>query len=68
MDNWHDIGASRKRRDVPTGWIYEVAELTGFSMDWLGFDKGPKMRVDYTTEGFTAHRRQDNPADAFYRQ
>jgi hypothetical protein len=65
MDNRQYIGADRKREDVPTGWICGVAELTGFSMDWLGFGKG---RVDYTTEGFTVHRNQDNPADAFYRQ
>ena len=52
MDNRQNIGADRKREDVPTGWICGVAELTGFSMDWLGFGKGPKMRVDYTTEGF----------------
>ena len=24
-----NIGAARKRSDVPTGWIYKVAELTG---------------------------------------
>jgi hypothetical protein len=45
-----NIGAARKREDVPTGWIYKVAELTGCSMDWLGFGKGPKLRVEYTTE------------------
>ena len=43
-----NIGAARKREDVPTGWIYKVAELTGCSMDWLSFGKGPKMRADYT--------------------
>ncbi len=46
-----NIGAARKREDVPTGWIYKVAELTGCSMDWFSFGQGPKMRVDYTTEG-----------------
>ena len=45
------IGAARKREDVPTGWIYKVAQMTGCSMDWLSFGKGPKMRVDYITEG-----------------
>ena len=45
-----NIGAARKREDVPTGWIYKVAELTGCSMDWLSFGKGPKIRVDYTGE------------------
>jgi len=46
-----NIGAARKREDVPTGWIYKVAELTGCSMDWLSFGPGPKIRVDFTTEG-----------------
>ena len=46
-----NIGAARKREDVPTGWIYKVAELTGCSMDWLSFGQGPKIRVEYATEG-----------------
>ena len=46
-----NIGAARKREDVPTGWIYKVAELTGCSMDWFSFGKGPKIRVEYSTEG-----------------
>jgi hypothetical protein len=40
-----NIGAARKREDVPPGWIYKVAELTGCSMDWLGFGHGPKVRL-----------------------
>ena len=44
-----NIGAARKRDDVPPGWIYKVAELTGCSMDWLGFGHGPKVRAAYTT-------------------
>ena len=43
-----NIGAARKRDDVPPGWIYKVAELSGCSMDWLRFGQGPKMRVEYT--------------------
>jgi hypothetical protein len=46
-----NIGAARKRDDVPPGWIYKVAELTGCSMDWLRFGHGPKMRAEYKTEG-----------------
>ena len=43
-----NIGAARKRNDVPTGWIYKVADLTGYSMDWLGFGQGPrKIRAAY---------------------
>lgn len=43
-----NIGAARKRNDVPTGWIYKVAEMTGCSMDWLGFGQGPrKIRTTY---------------------
>jgi hypothetical protein len=45
-----NIGAARKRDDVPPGWIYKVAELSGCSMDWLRFGQGPKVRVEYTTE------------------
>ena len=46
-----NIGAARKRGDIPPGWINKVAELTGFSMDWLCFGNGPKMRVEYGTAG-----------------
>jgi hypothetical protein len=46
-----NIGAARKRDDVPPGWIYKVAELSGCSMDWLRFGHGPKIRVKYTAEG-----------------
>jgi hypothetical protein len=46
-----NIGAARKRDDIPPGWIYKVAELSGCSMDWLRFGHGPKVRVEYTTEG-----------------
>ena len=45
-----NIGAARKREDIPTGWIYKVAELTGCSMDWLSFGKGAKIRVEYATD------------------
>jgi len=56
-----NIGAARKREDVPTGWIYKVAELTGCSMDWLGFGKGPKIRVEYTTEDALSAGRVASP-------
>jgi hypothetical protein len=42
-----NIGAARKRQDVPPGWIYKVAALTGCSMDWLGFGHGTKIRGEY---------------------
>ena len=44
-----NIGASRKRQDVPPGWIYKVAVLTGCSMDWLRFGKGAKIRREYNS-------------------
>ena len=46
-----NIGAARKRDDVPPGWIYKVAEMSGCSMDWLRFGHGPKVRVEYSTAG-----------------
>ncbi|UCH21542.1 MAG: helix-turn-helix domain-containing protein [Deltaproteobacteria bacterium] len=46
-----NIGAARKRNDVPPVWINKVAELTGCSMDWLRFGHGPKMRMQYTIAG-----------------
>jgi hypothetical protein len=46
-----NIGAARKRGDVPPGWINKVAASSGCSMDWLRFGHGPKIRADYTTEG-----------------
>lgn len=45
-----NIGAARKRDDVPPGWIYKVAELSGCSMDWLRFGQGPRKRAIYTAE------------------
>ncbi|MDX1708080.1 MAG: helix-turn-helix domain-containing protein [Desulfobacterales bacterium] len=42
-----NIGAARKRDDVPPGWIYKVAELSGCSMDWLRFGQGPQKRSAY---------------------
>ena len=52
-----NIGAARKRGDIPPGWINKVAELTGFSMDWLCFGNGPKMRVEYGTAGSASGSR-----------
>lgn len=46
-----NIGAARKRDDVPAGWIYKVAELTGCTMDWLRFGQGARIRVQYGSEG-----------------
>ena len=46
-----NIGAARKRGDVPPGWINKVAASSGCSMDWLRFGHGPKIRGDYTSEG-----------------
>jgi hypothetical protein len=46
-----NIGAARKRDDVPPGWIYKVAEMSGCSMDWLRFGHGPRVRVEYNTAG-----------------
>ena len=46
-----NIGAARKRDDVPPGWIYKVAEVSGCSMDWLRFGQGPKVRAEYPAEG-----------------
>ena len=60
-----NIGAARKREDVPTGWIYRVAELTGYSMDWLGFGKGPRILVDYATADSSAEGRVASPDHPF---
>jgi hypothetical protein len=46
-----NIGAARKRDDVPPGWIYKVAEISGCSMDWLRFGHGPKVRAEYAAGG-----------------
>jgi len=60
-----NIGAARKREDVPTGWIYKVAELTGCSMDWLSFGRGPKIRVDYTAEDTQSAGRVASPESPY---
>jgi hypothetical protein len=61
-----NIGAARKRDDVPPGWIYKVAELSGCSMDWLQFGQGPKARVEYTTPG-SRHKGQLASRESAYK-
>jgi len=46
-----NIGAARKGDDVPPGWVYRVAELSGCSMDWLRFGQGPRVRAEYAAGG-----------------
>ena len=60
-----NIGAARKRKDVPTGWIYKVAELTGCSMDWLSFGKGPEKRVEYAGENSQSADRVASPESPY---
>jgi hypothetical protein len=60
-----NIGAARKREDVPTGWIYKVAELAGCSMDWLSFGQGPKIRVKFTTEGMRSVGQVASPVSPY---
>jgi hypothetical protein len=52
-----NIGAARKRADVPPGWIYKVAELSGCSMDWPRFGRGPQYRVEYDPTNFQVEGR-----------
>jgi len=60
-----NIGASRKRGDVPPGWISKVAELTGYSMDWLCFGNGPKMRLEYGSTESTPGGRVASPESLY---
>ena len=60
-----NIGAARKRDDVPPGWLYKVAELTGCSMDWLGFGQGPKKRAAYSTEKPSSEGRLASQESAY---
>ncbi|MGD9057436.1 MAG: helix-turn-helix domain-containing protein [Desulfobacterales bacterium] len=61
-----NIGAARKRDDVPPGWIYKVAELSGCSMDWLRFGQGPQKRAVYAT-GKTPDTGELSSQDSPYR-
>jgi hypothetical protein len=60
-----NIGAARKRDDVPPGWIHKVAEISGCSMDWLRFGHGPKIRTEYSTERSPANVQLANPESAY---
>ena len=60
-----NIGAARKRDDVPPGWIYKVAELSGCSMDWLRFGHGPKVRAAYIAEGSKAKGELSSQASPY---
>ncbi len=61
-----NIGAARKRDDVPPGWIHKVAELSGCSMDWLRFGQGPQKRAVYAT-GKTPETGELSSQDSPYR-
>ena len=60
-----NIGAARKRGDIPPGWINKVAEITGYSMDWLCFGNGPKKRVEYGMEGSAPEGRVASPESTY---
>ena len=60
-----NVGAARKRDDVPPGWIYKVAELSGCSMDWLRFGHGPKIRMQYTAEGSQPKGEESSPTSPY---
>ena len=60
-----NIGAARKRGDIPPGWISKVAEITGYSMDWLCFGNGPKLRVEYGAAGSTPGGRVATPESTY---
>ncbi len=60
-----NIGAARKRGDIPPGWINKVAEITGYSMDWLCFGNGPKMRVEYGLQGSAPGGRVASPESTY---
>jgi hypothetical protein len=63
-----NIGAARKRNDVPPGWIFKVAELTGDSMDWLGFGRGPRnISKTYAEPGADAPSRIASPQSTYHR-
>jgi hypothetical protein len=63
-----NIGAARKRNDVPPGWIFKVAELTGDSMDWLGFGRGPRnISKTYAEPGGDAAARIASPRSTYHR-
>ena len=64
-----NIGAARKRGEVPPGWIYKVAELTGCSMDWLGFGQGlRRTRATYAGSQPEAPSQLASPQSAYQRQ
>jgi len=60
-----NIGAARKRDEVPTSWIYKVAEISGCSMDWLGFGQGPRLRVQYGLEVSQSADRVASPESPY---
>jgi hypothetical protein len=60
-----NIGAARKRGDVPPSWINKVAASSGCSMDWLRFGHGPKIRGDYTTGGSRPDGRIASPQSPY---
>jgi hypothetical protein len=60
-----NIGAARKRGDVPPGWINKVAASSGCSMDWLQFGHGPKIRVDYSAGGSRPDGQVASPPSSY---
>lgn len=37
------VAAARKRRQIPTGWVEDIAERFHISADWLFFGRGPML-------------------------
>lgn len=60
-----NIGAARKRDEVPPGWIYKVAQLSGCSMDWLCFGRGPQYRVEFDTADSQPQGRIASPQASY---
>lgn len=45
------VAGSKKRGIIPPGWIIQVAEKSGYSLDWLQFGIGPLRRTERAHAG-----------------
>lgn len=44
------ISGAKQRGEIPPGWFQKIADISGFSYDWLRFGDGPRLRAGYVVE------------------
>lgn len=62
------IVSAINRGEIPEGWLYRVAYLTGRNVDWLRTGKGPTWHADVAAETSPAMYGAGKVPDATFRR